>query len=326
MTIDNLIIDADIQDIINELTTQLDRPLFLKTRDIGEDLMVQCPYHKDGQERTPSMGIRKEDGMCHCLACGETHSLPEMIADCFGKKYEFGFNWLKKNFTSEEVQEREHIKIDLERDNTTDTMRVLADNITNKLLCVSEEELDSYRYIHPYMYERGLTDEIIEKFDIGYDKNTDSITFPVRELNGRCLFVARRTIKYKSFNIPKGVDKPLYGYHEVCEQALKTEKRLDKIYLCEGLFDSLRLWCNNKYACAGFGCLYNQLQMFEIDQLPTRTLVLALDNDDAGKAATETLKRHIKNKIIKTVVLPKGRKDIGECTDEEIQNLEEIIC
>lgn len=35
-------------------------------------------------------------------------------------------------------------------------------------ICI-RKELDRYRYIHPYMYKRGMTDDLIEKFDVGYD-------------------------------------------------------------------------------------------------------------------------------------------------------------
>ena len=90
------------------------------------------------------------------------------------------------------------------------------------------------------------------------------------------------------------------------------------------MFDCLRLWCNGKIAVAGFGCLYNSLQMFEIDQLPTRKIVLALDNDIAGQVAAEKLKEQVKGKLITRAVIPNGHKDIGECTDEEIQNLQEV--
>ena len=58
-------------------------------------------------------------------------------------------------------------------------------------------------------------------------------------------------------------------------------------------------------------------------RLPTRKLVLAIDNDIPGQVAAEKLEMQINGKIIMRAVLPKGRKDIGECTDEEIQNLEE---
>ena len=36
---------------------------------------------------------------------------------------------------------------------------------------ITEEQLDKYRYTHPYLYKRGLTDEDIYKYDLGYDNN-----------------------------------------------------------------------------------------------------------------------------------------------------------
>ena len=92
MQIDDFHIQADVVDIIQELKSQLSLngvELFSKFFDSGDNVMVCCPYHKGGQERRPSAGIRKTDGMFHCLACGETHTLPEMISHCFGRQ-DFG--------------------------------------------------------------------------------------------------------------------------------------------------------------------------------------------------------------------------------------------
>lgn len=328
MQIDNLIISASANEILTELRTQLNIngiQLLNKTVDSGDDIMVQCPYHKAGQERRPSAGIRKSDGMFHCLACGETHSLPEVISHCFGSTdTTFGYKWLSKNFASAEVENREDISLDLERNDISNKSGVLGNRADNKPVCVSEVELDRYRYNHPYMYKRGLIDPIIEFFDIGFDKSTNSITFPVRNLSGECLFVARRAIHEKIFNIPKNIEKPLYGLYEINQRKFSVVD-CGKIYVCEGLFDCLRLWCNGKYAVAGFGCLFSDYQVKLLNNLPTRHLVLALDSDDAGRKAAKKLRKLIKNKLITEVVLPKGRKDIGECTNDEINNLEEIL-
>lgn len=336
MQIDNLYIPYELSDILSELQSQLNANnirLLSKTLDSNDDIMVQCPYHKDGQERKPSAGIRKSDGVFHCLACGKTRSLPEVITDCFGSNDAlFGYKWLSKNFASVEVQNREDISLDLERNGVSDKSSVLDNSANNKSVCITEKELDSYRYTHPYMYERGLNDDIIEKFDLGYDKQTDSITFPVRDKNGDCMFVARRSVKTKYFDIPKGVNKPLYGLYELM-QSVRIPRGAgrypiivpDDIYVCEGLFDCLRLWCNGKYAVAGFGCLFSSYQIKQLQDLPGRSIILALDNDKAGIEATQRLRKLITNKIIKEVVLPPFRKDIGECTDWEIKHLKEIL-
>lgn len=329
MQIDNLIIGASVLNIITELKSQLQIRgvnLFAKYFDSGADIMVCCPYHKEGKERNPSAGIRKSDGMFHCLACGETHSLPEVITDCFGETdYTFGYKWLIKNFSSTEVENREDIALDLERNGISYKGSVLGNSVHNKSVRISDKELDKYRYIHPYLYERGLNDEIIEKFDLGYDEASDSITFPVRDRNGDCMFIARREIHTKVFDLPKGITKPLYGMYELEHTKGFGVKYPMELYVCEGMFDCLRLWCNNKPAVAGFGCLFNSYQIKQLQDLPIRAIVLALDNDQAGREATERLRKLLTNKLVYKVVLPEGRKDIGECTDEEIQNLKEIL-
>ena len=260
----------------------------------------------------------------NCLMCDKTVGLDEMIANCFGYSDPiWGYRWLIKNFATVEVEEREDIKIDFQRNVFPNKSSLLGDSDTDKLLCVSEEELDSYRYTHPYVYKRGVTDAVIEAFDIGYDKKSDSITFPVRDKDGNCLFVAKRTVKFKRFDLPKNIDKPLYGLYETYKN-IELGADTSEIYVCEGLFDCLRLWSNGIPAVAGFGCLFSEYQIKQLEELPVRKLILALDSDDAGRKATEKLKKRIKHKLITEVVLPKGRKDIGECTDEEIKTLQEV--
>ena len=339
--------------IISELKKQLAEHginRFAKMYYSGDDLMVCCPYigHKEGQERRPSAGIRLSDGLFHCLACGETHSLPEMIGYCFSSDAEYGLKWLATNFASAEIDDREDIELDFGRNSSDSGCSVvynsnISDNDSKRnsrtdTVYVTEEELDRYRYTHKYMYERGLTDDIIDLFDIGYDADTRSITFPVKDRTGACLFVARRSVDYKRFDLPVNINKPLYGYAQIWDKYYSIENEIEceaddgrhyftqsllpEIYLCEGLFDCLRLWCNGKYAVCGFGCLYNELQMKQLRGLPTRNLILAFDNDDRGQEGAERIRQAVTNKIIMSSIIPINRHDIGECTDEEIQNLE----
>ena len=231
-----------------------------------------------------------------------------------------------------EVQERDAIKLDFGRDSRVDFHSAIRDNNSNDIsdkrdsniinadnvTYITEEELDKYRYTHPYMYERGLTDDIIDLFDIGYDVDTGSITFPIKDSTGNCLFIARRSVRNKRFDLPKGIEKPLYGVEHI-------QNQVDKVYVTEGLFDCLRLWCNNKYAVAGFGCLFNEMQLKQLRNLPTRKLVLALDNDASGIEGADRIRKSVKNKLITSVIIPNNKKDIGELTDDEIQNLQEVF-
>jgi len=333
MQIENVQFNVELADILTELQAQLrinNIPLLQKMKDISGDIMVQCPYHGNGQERRPSAGISKSTGVFHCFACNEVHTLPEVISHCFGH-YEdafgsFGWKWLNKNFASVQVEERKDVELDFGRVNSNiglpdNSIAPNSKKNNRDSQYVTEEELDKYRYTHPYWKKRGITDaSIIELFDLGYDASTDCITFPIRDVNGRCLFVARRSTKTKYFNYPQGVEKPVYGLFEIHQ----LEQFPKEIIVCESMLDALTAWQYGKYAVALNG-LGNERQFRELQELPCRKLILATDNDSAGLRARERIRKNVKNKIITEYVFPKGKKDLNELTAQEFNYLEEVF-
>ena len=286
--------------------------------------MVQCPYHGNGQERRPSAGIKKSDGTFHCFACNEVHTLPEVISYVFGKDDMFGkwgMKWLVRNFATISIEEGRNVEIDIKRNTTANKDNILDNSDNNKPDLVTEEELDSYRYYHEYWTKRGITDEdIIELFDLGYDKRTNCITFPVRDIDGNCLFVARRNVETKWFNYPKDVDKPLYGLYEMKLNNVRCGKNT-KLYITESMIDCILLWQAGYYAVALNGTGSAE-QIETLRKLPIRHYVLATDNDNAGLLARNKIRNQLSNKLITEIQFPDDIKDIGECTKEQILKIE----
>lgn len=315
MRIDKVEFNTDTFDIVLELQKQLSENhinLLQTVRDTPYNVMVSCPYHKGGQERKPSAGIKKSDGTFHCFACGEIHSLPEVISNCFGKNDfgAFGIAWLLKNFYSISVEDRKSISLDFSRDKNTGEMKHY----------VSESELEKYRVYHEYMYKRKLTNDIIDLFDIGYDSETQCITFPIRDMTGNTLFIARRSVNTKYFNYPVKAEKPLYGLYEL---SLQTEKP-SEIIVCESMLDALVCWVWGKPALALNG-LGSEQQIEDLKRLPYREIVLGLDNDTAGQSAEDRLTRLLKHdKIISRYILPQGKKDMNDLTEEEFLALDKV--
>lgn len=300
--------ELNLIDIIIELKNQLatnDIFLFNQIKELPEDVMVSCPFHKDGQERKASCGIRKSDGFLHCFTCGESCSLEQLIGRCFNINDlgQYGTKWLKQNFLGE-IAEQRNLHIDLGRGYSQQVETY-----------ISEAELDSYRYYHPYMFKRKLTEEIINKFDVGYDKVTNCITFPVRDVKGNCLFVARRSVVSKFFNYPSNIEKPVYGIYELPKDA-------DEILICESMINALTSYVYGKPAVAlnGTG---TQNQIEQLKSLPCRKFILALDPDEAGKRGAAKLRKYLSPyKIITEYEIPVG-KDINDLTKEEFKNLYE---
>lgn len=318
------IIQSDTQSVLNMLKFDLaqhgvDR--FHIFRNNGENIQTNCPFHKNGQERKPSFGINGEIDKCHCFSCGWAGTIEEMISELYGYQDEgkFGKRWLIKRFNTVEIETRPNImegfngRNNITIRNNNDIHRFKQHIQSNKSSEqysgeITEEELDKYRYIHPYLYQRGLTDEIIERFDIGYDRERKEITFPVRDIEGRCVFVAGRSVERKFFRLPKGIDKPIYCADKFRAEAYRTA------YITESFLNCLTCWKYNKPAMAMIGT-GNQKQYEILNKLPIREYILAFDPDEAGRKATERFRKNVHGKIIKELVYTDNR-DINDLQEE----------
>lgn len=317
-------------EVLNELKIQLALngiQRFAEFKPGPRNIQFNCPIHADGQERNPSCGISiiNQEGVpagtVHCFTCGYTATLEQMISHCFGKDDDgtFGREWLIKNFLTISIENRKDIILDLQRGNN---------KITNNY--ITEEELDSYRYYHPYMYKRRLTDEVIEQFDVGYDKHFElkdkfgkvksvlrCLTFPVRDINGNTLFIARRSVDIKLFHYPEGINKPVYGLYEL-------PKDVKEVIVCEGILDALTCWVYGKPAVALLG-LGTEYQYEQLRKLGCRKIITALDPDAAGQRATARLKKALNgSKLVTSYIIPEG-KDINDLEKEEFENLQELF-
>lgn len=285
--------------------------LFHRFRQSGSDnIMTTCPFHKGGQERKPSFGISKVDGVCHCFACGWTGSFTEMISAVFGydDNGSYGEKWLSRNFLSLSVEMRKPLNLQLSRGVSQRVQRVPG---------FTEKELDSYRYIHPYMYERGLTDEIIEEFDIGYDARSSAITFPCYYADGFPAFIARRSVKTKYFNYPEDVEKPVYAADRFYRQ------QYEFAVICESVFNALTCWKWGLPAVALLGT-GAQEQYSILRNMPVRKFILGLDPDEAGRKGSAKLRQQLeRSKIITEFDIPEGY-DINDL-DEKVLELKEFF-
>lgn len=324
--INNNYITADERDILIELRKQLALKginRFAKIIVSGDNIQTNCPFHNEGQERKPSFGIlikqkgKEQSGTCHCFACGWTGSFAEMVSNVFG--YDdlglYGSKWLVRNFLTVQIENRPDILDD------PDYMRKsLMIHPVDKPY-ITEPELDKFRQYHTYMWKRKMTPEVVEIFDIGYDKDTNCITFPVRDEYGNCVFVARRSVVSKFFNYPQNAEKPVYGLYELSMQIPYP----DEVIICESMIDAITCWVYGKYAVALNG-LGNDLQFKQLRHMPNRKFILATDMDKAGQTARTRLKKQLCNKLVSEYIWDVNMaKDINDMSQEQFLNLKEYM-
>ena len=329
-----MILAVDVEVIIDKLKNLG----WIRTGKItGNYQIIYCPFHNDGKETKPSCGILlKEEyragvsypaGFFHCFACNasgdmnefirrllEIHSLTQTVAE-----------WLKNNIPGYESNDD---FIPLIPSNIADVLKSkwIVDSIQQRQYSVqtfvSEEELASYRFTVDYMYERKLTDEIIDKYDIGYDANfvppgrskrLPVITFPVRDSQGRTLFFCRRSIQGKYYNYPEGVTKPVYGLYEL-------PKNCRSVVVCESCINALTSVRYGRPAVALMGT-GNPYQVQQLRRSGISEFVLCFDGDEAGKKATRRWKKNLGDiAMVWTINMPDG-KDLNDLEKSEYDKL-----
>lgn len=101
------VIKGNIEDILNRLSYESNKPYFKKkipTYDKYNNILTNCPHHKQGQEAKPScyiVGNNKSDvefGKLHCFSCGISWTLPQLVGYCFDKDVSFGEEWLLEKY------------------------------------------------------------------------------------------------------------------------------------------------------------------------------------------------------------------------------------
>ena len=178
---------------------------------------------------------------------------------------------------------------------------------------LTEEELSSYRFTVQYMYDRKLTDEVIEKYDIGFDPNfvlpgrkkaTPCITMPVHDKDGNVLFFCRRAIDVKIYNYPENVVKPVYGIYQL-------PKGCKSVIICESIINALTAVVYGYCAVALMGT-GNAYQIDQLKRLGVQEFVLCMDPDDAGRRGAKKLKNALKSvALVWNISLPDG-KDLND--------------
>jgi DNA primase len=162
-----------------------------------------------------------------CWACGETHGTHGPLGKLFDgyatKSQKKVYNLIKP----EELKKEEKKKVRLRLPEGFTTFK----DSNPRFI----PHIEAYKYLQ----SRGITDEIIEKYRIGYTATGDyayRIVVPSYDTENQLnYFVARawvpKKMKYKNPPVPK--DEIIFG-----ESAIDWKK---DVYLCEGVFDSFFL-------------------------------------------------------------------------------------
>ena len=255
-------------------------------------ISLNCPICDEGRNKH-NLEVNYFNDVYHCWSCGDsegTHGSLGKLFDKFGNKKQ---KKLYKIFKPDDTEKKVRIK---------KPKAVLPDNFT--LFKDSHPVYPIRRQAYNYLKSRGITDEIIEKFGIGFcDKgsHTGRIIIPSYDVKGDLNYYVGRSwdphsrAKYRNPEAEK-------------DQIILWENLIDwnkDIYLVEGAFDGMFL--DNPVVMLGKHM--SELMFDKIYNNAKGNVIICLDGDawdNAVKLYHELNGGELWGKI-KIVKLPKDR-------------------
>lgn len=161
-TIQRIIDTADIVEVVSD---------FVHLRRRGANFIGLCPFHN---ERTPSFSVSRAKGICKCFSCGKGGSPVNFIMEHEQLSYWDALRYLARKYNIEiqehEVTEAERQAIS-ERQALFDVNDFALKHFHDNLLSTP----DGTEIGLAYFRQRGISDAMVEKFQLGYslDKRYD---------------------------------------------------------------------------------------------------------------------------------------------------------
>lgn len=296
----------------------------------GQDyVLVTCPFHGGGQEKTPSLSISTWKPVFLCHGCKEAGHVSQLFRH-------YGLS-------------REHIDVIIPRTEYTKekTGPVAAklhknqDPFRGKYI-LHEDILDAYR-LKPTSLERdGYHEMTLRHFEVGYDSKNIRITYPLRTVFGELVGISGRTIiegvepRYKiydgelkereDFKIPKDytmseVKSSILWHGHVVRPLLFLHDKADtELIITEGFKACMWVWqAGHEDVVALVGSYLTPFHA-ELIARATRRALLFLDADEAGIKGTRWGGRLLTEKgvAVRVASYPEGAKQPDDLTKEGV--------
>ena len=154
-TIDNIMEATNIVDVVSE---------FVTLRKAGINYKGLCPFHDD---KTPSFMVSPTKGICHCFACGKGGNAVNFLMEHEQISYPDALRWLAKKYNIE-IQERELSAEEKQQATDRESMFIVNEWAKNYFIDILKKNPDGQAIGLQYFRSRGIRDDIIEKFKLGY--------------------------------------------------------------------------------------------------------------------------------------------------------------
>ena len=279
----------------------------------GKNYFGLCPFHDD---HSPSMSVNEEKKIFTCFVCGKTGNVFSFVQEY------------------ENVSFPEAVKIVAERNGIDVNLDLKVSTKYDKFYKAYELALKYYhnnikssdgKKALEYLHKRGITDDLINDFEIGFASKTNDnlskllinkgynekelvdiglsnkgntiydlfrnrIIFPIHDSKGNPVALSGRI--YDNSDEAKYIntkETQIFKKGEILfnyHRAINEAKKMKKLILVEGYMDAIRVYSEGvKNVCATMGTALTNDHVKLLKKLNVE-IVLCFDNDSAGEKAT----------------------------------------
>ncbi|HIO55776.1 MAG TPA: DNA primase [Candidatus Marinimicrobia bacterium] len=308
-TIDRIRDSAEILDVVSD---------YVELRRRGRNYFGLCPFHT---EKTPSFSVAPDKQIYHCFGCGTG-----------GNAISFLMEYEKISFVEslQKLAERYGIELNLQRDDGSSEFFSQLYDIHTAAVNFFKKNLASElgKKIRDYLKERGLSNETVAIFDLGYadngwdhllsvakskkvtqevikkcglftktdkgifDRFRNRLMFPITNRGDRVVaFGGRDMLGESDAKYLNSPETPIYNKREILYGLSRTKDaaRQDRtLVVVEGYMDLLQLYQNGITNIAATSG--TALTSGQVSQIRkfADTVYLAYDGDTAGRKAAIT--------------------------------------
>ena len=155
-TIERIKDAANIVEVVSE---------FVTLRKSGSNYKGLCPFH---DEKTPSFYVSPVRGTCHCFGCGKGGNPVGFIMEHEQMTYPEALRWLARKYHIE-IKERELSDDEKREQSERESMFIVNEWAASYFQHLMHDTADGVAIGMQYFRSRGFRDDIVSKFQLGFD-------------------------------------------------------------------------------------------------------------------------------------------------------------
>ena len=155
LTIERIKDAADIVDVVSE---------FVSLKKVGANYRGLCPFHND---HTPSFYVSPARRTCHCFVCGEGGDSVGFVMRHEQLTYPDALRWLARRYHIE-IQEKELTEEQKKEQTERESMFIVNQWAAEHFADILQNDIDGRAIGMQYFRQRGIRDDIINKFQLGF--------------------------------------------------------------------------------------------------------------------------------------------------------------